>query len=168
MKHRPQICKSNVCVFDSFEMGVISQHRNSIHRNTEMGVIIVEMQIKTRSRAAFVQYFCLFKHRKYKKGRSVSAVIDGKVSAKPSDLEDFLSGLVPIDPTRFVAKRPRQDPYSHGFRTNTNKAPAEDHRCFWAERPGELLCCLLAFSNMFLLVFVFLSSSSSSFLLSFS
>ena len=35
---------------------------------------------------------------------------------KPSILIDVKGRLVTIDPTKFEAKRPRQDPYSHGYR----------------------------------------------------
>ena len=49
------------------------------------------------------------------KNESGSAATEGKPAVKPSDSEDFGSGLTPIDVTRFKAQRPRQDPFSHGF-----------------------------------------------------
>ena len=46
----------------------------------------------------------------------MSAAIEGKSFAEPSHVEEFGSGPSQIDITRFEAKRPQQDPYSHGYR----------------------------------------------------
>ena len=44
-----------------------------------------------------------------------------KTSGKPYILMDSRGRLTEIDPTKFEAKRPRADPYSHGYRCqNTN------------------------------------------------
>ena len=53
-------------------------------------------------------------------------------------LIEFRGRLNPIDPTKFEAKRPRQDPYSHGYRYNKHKTKLRIPHAFEPQGPGEL------------------------------
>ena len=46
-----------------------------------------------------------------------SAATNGKTNIKPYVFEDFRGRLIPIEGTNFEAKRPRANPYSHGYRS---------------------------------------------------
>ena len=58
------------------------------------------------------------------------AATEGQIPA--SNVEELLNDLKPIGGTKFEAKRPWQDPYSHGYRAKKLQDPVEGHTRLWA------------------------------------
>ena len=54
-------------------------------------------------------------------------------------LIDFRGRLVTIDPAKFVAKRPWQNSYSHGYRAKKLKPNTGDLSRLWAKGPANLM-----------------------------
>ena len=59
---------------------------------------------------------------------------------KPLMLIDFRGRLIAIGPAKFEAKRPRQDPYSHGYKDQTveNKHSGLGSLTPLRQRPGDI------------------------------
>ena len=71
---------------------------------------------QNRSRLTPVQHTCSSVPTQVRKGQSSSTGNVDKTDVQSMILIIFIGCLTPIGGTKFEAKRPRQDPYSHGYR----------------------------------------------------
>ena len=97
--------------FNGFENEVIDGYRNhSFYENAEIALALpLCSEIARRC-----QHQC-------KKANESQPEMLIKPNERPMILMNFRGRLITIDPTKFEAKRPRADPYSHGYRCqNTN------------------------------------------------